>query len=102
MGVDFLVNVALDRERRVAGVFCGHPEHAHAAGMDFVEAESLVELDGYADFVITSGGGDPLDATFYQAIKGISAASAVVRPGGVILLCASLSEGIGSASFEKL
>ena len=25
-----------------------------------------------------------------------------MKPGGVILLCASLSEGVGSASFEKL
>jgi nickel-dependent lactate racemase len=45
---------------------------------------------------------DPLDATFYQAIKGISTAAGIVRPGGAILLCASLSEGIGSTSFEKL
>ncbi|MFP8878187.1 MAG: nickel-dependent lactate racemase [Myxococcota bacterium] len=102
VGVDFLVNVALDRERRVAGVFCGHPEIAHLAGIEFVESESHVALDDYADFVIASAGGHPLDASFYQAIKGISAASAIVRPGGVILLCASLSEGIGSPSFEKL
>jgi nickel-dependent lactate racemase len=70
--------------------------------MRFVERESLVSLDEPADLVIVSGGGDPLDATFYQAIKGIATASAIVRPGGFILLCASLSEGIGSASFEKL
>jgi nickel-dependent lactate racemase len=101
-GADFLVNVALDRERRIAGIFCGDPEVAHAEGMRFVERESLVSLDEPADLVIVSGGGDPLDATFYQAIKGIATASAIVRPGGFILLCASLSEGIGSASFEKL
>jgi nickel-dependent lactate racemase len=52
--------------------------------------------------VIASAGGDPLDATFYQAIKGISAASALVRPGGHILLCASLAEGVGSPSFEAI
>ena len=52
--------------------------------------------------MIASGGGDPLDATFYQAIKGISAAAAIVKPGGSILLCAQLAEGLGSASFEKL
>jgi len=102
VGVDFLVNVALDRHRNIAGVFCGHPEAAHAEGMAFVADESLVSLDEPADLVIASGGGAPLDSTFYQAIKGISAASAVVKPGGAILLCASLSEGIGSASFEKL
>jgi nickel-dependent lactate racemase len=102
VGVDFLVNVALDRERRIAGVFCGDVEQAHADGMRFVEQESLVSLEKPADLVITSAGGDPLDATFYQAIKGISAASCVVRPGGVILLCAALTEGIGSASFQRL
>jgi nickel-dependent lactate racemase len=102
VGVHFLVNVALDRERRVAGVFCGDIEQAHAEGMRFVADEALVSLDAPADLVITSAGGDPLDATFYQAIKGISAASGVVRPGGVILLCAALKEGVGSASFERL
>ena len=102
LGADFLVNVALDRERRVAGVFCGDPEAAHAEGMDFVESESLVSLDEPADLVITSAGGAPLDATFYQSIKGISTASGIVRPGGAILLCAALTEGVGSASFEKV
>ena len=102
VGAHFLVNVALDRERRLAAVFAGDVEVAHARGMDFVERESGVAIDGFADVVITSGGGDPLDATFYQSIKGISTASGIVRPGGVILLCASLSEGVGSASFEKL
>ncbi|HEY8155927.1 MAG TPA: nickel-dependent lactate racemase [Myxococcota bacterium] len=102
VGVHFLVNVALDRERRIAGVFCGDVEQAHAEGMAFVEAESLVSLDAPADLVIASAGGDPLDATFYQAIKGISAASGVVRTGGVILLCAALGEGVGSPSFEAL
>jgi len=102
VGADFLVNVALDRHRNVAGVFCGHPERAHEEGMEFVAEESRVRLSEPADLVITSGGGAPLDATFYQAIKGIAAASAIVEQGGAILLCAALSEGVGSASFEKL
>lgn len=102
VGVDFLVNVALDRNRAIAGVFCGDPEAAHAEGMAFVADESQVSLDAPADLVITSGGGAPLDTTFYQAIKGISTASSIVAPGGAILLCAALTEGIGSASFEKL
>jgi nickel-dependent lactate racemase len=99
--VHFMVNVALDRRRRVVGVFCGDLEAAHAEGVSFVEAESHVALDDFADLVVVSGGGDPLDATFYQAIKGIVAGAAIVRPGGAILLAASLSEGIGSQSFEK-
>jgi nickel-dependent lactate racemase len=101
-GVDFIANVALDRQRRVSGVFCGDAAEAHARAMRFVEAECRVDLEEPADLVITSGGGYPLDATFYQAIKGVAAAAAVVRPGGAILLCAALSDGVGSPSFEKL
>lgn len=101
-GVDFIANVALDRQRRVSGIFCGDASEAHAQAMHFVEAECRVDLEEPADLVITSGGGYPLDATFYQAIKGVAAAAGVVRPGGTILLCAALSDGVGSPSFEKL
>ena len=101
-GVDFIANAAIDRERRAAGFFCGDLEAAHAAGMRFVEKESTVDLDQPADLVIVSGGGHPLDRTFYQAIKGIVAGASIVKPGGAILLSAALSEGIGSASFEEL
>jgi nickel-dependent lactate racemase len=101
-GVDFIANVALDRARRVSGVWCGDVREAHAAAMAFVEDECRADVAEPADLVIASGGGDPLDATFYQSIKGVAAAAGIVRPGGAILLCASLSEGIGSPSFEKL
>jgi len=101
-GVDFIVNVALDRERRIAGLFCGDLEVAFQAGVELVEREALASVSEPADVVLVSGGGDPLDATFYQAIKGIVAANAIVRRGGVILLCASLSEGVGSPSFEQI
>lgn len=101
-GADFLVNVALDRERRISGVFCGDPERAHAQGMAFVAEEARADLAAPADCVIVSAGGHPLDASFYQAIKGVATAASIVRPGGAILLCAALSEGIGSPSFEKL
>ncbi len=101
VGVHFAVNVALDRERRVAGIFCGDVEASHEDAMRFVEDESLVSLPEPADLVVTSGGGAPLDATFYQAIKGIATAQGIVRPGGTILLCAALDGGVGSASFEK-
>ena len=101
VGVHFAVNVALDRERRVAGVFAGCVEASHAEAMAFVESESLVSLPEPADLVVVSAGGAPLDRTFYQSIKGIATALGIVRPGGIVLLLAELSEGIGSASFEK-
>ena len=102
VGVHFCVNVALDRERRIAAIHCGDVERSHERAMAFARAESLVSLDEPADLVVTSGGGDPLDATFYQSIKGVSTASGIVKQGGAILLCAALGEGLGSPSFEAL
>jgi nickel-dependent lactate racemase len=54
------------------------------------------------DIVVTSGAGYPLDTTFYQAIKGMTGALPIVKPGGTIIIAASLTEGIGSPQFQQL
>jgi nickel-dependent lactate racemase len=60
------------------------------------------ELDEPVDAAITSAAGYPLDLTFYQAIKGITAAAKIVKPGGKILLIAACSEGTGSPDFADM
>jgi nickel-dependent lactate racemase len=62
----------------------------------------LETLDEPADAVITTSAGYPLDLTFYQAIKGITAASHIVKPGGKILLLAECAEGVGGAEFARM
>jgi lactate racemase len=100
--VDFLVDVSIDRQRRLTGVFSGDIMAAHAAGVRAVEHEVRVDLDAPADVVITSAGGYPLDQTYYQSIKGLTGALNIVRRGGTIILAAALSEGIGSEDFQEL
>jgi lactate racemase len=102
VGVDFMVDVSVDRGRRLTGLFAGDIEAAHRAGMDAVEREVHVNLDAAADVVVTSAGGYPLDATFYQAIKGLTGALNIVRRGGTIILAAAISEGLGSQDFQEL
>lgn len=99
---DFLVDVALDRDRRIAGVFAGHPEEAHRRGVEFVSRVMLETLEEPVDAVITTSAGYPLDLTFYQAIKGITAASHIVRKGGRILLVAACEEGAGGPEFRRM
>jgi nickel-dependent lactate racemase len=62
----------------------------------------LETLDRQVDAVITTSAGYPLDLTFYQAIKGITAAAHVVRPGGKILLVAACEEGAGAPEFREM
>jgi nickel-dependent lactate racemase len=100
--VDFVCDVAIDRSRRLTGVFAGDLERAHAAGMRAVEQHVRADLDRPADIVITSAGGFPLDDTYYQSIKGLVAALNIVRRGGTIILAAAIGEGIGSAEFQRL
>ncbi|HEX4286913.1 MAG TPA: nickel-dependent lactate racemase [Terracidiphilus sp.] len=99
---DFIVDVALTQERKIAGVFAGDPVKAHSAGVEFVRRACLEEIDEPADVVITSAAGFPLDLTFYQSVKGITAATHLAKPGGRILLVAACSEGIGSTEFAGM
>jgi len=101
-GHHFMVDVTLTRDRQIAGVFAGEPVQAHRAGMDFVSKVMLEQLPTPVDGVITSCAGYPLDLTFYQAIKGITAAQHIVKPGGRILLIAECKEGPGAREFCEL
>ncbi len=96
---DFILDVTLTQERRISGVFAGDPVNAHAEGMEFVETTCLERLEEPVDVVITSAAGYPLDLTFYQTIKGITAAQHILKPGGRILIVSECAEGVGSREF---
>jgi lactate racemase len=102
---DFLVDVALTRRMgplEIAGVFAGEPVEAHRQGVKFVKQVMLETLEEPVDAAVTSAAGYPLDLTFYQAIKGITAAAHIVKPGGRILLLAECAEGSGGHEFSRL
>ena len=101
-GMDFIVNVAIDYQRRLVGVFAGDMVEAHLAGIKFVEDHALVAIPEPVDIVLTNSSGYPLDATFYQAIKGYVGAMEIVKEGGSIIMVAQLSEGIGGEEFTDL
>jgi len=105
VGVDFLFNVAITRNRRVAGIYCGELEAAHLAGCrDVAEWTSAdVGPDGVRfDLVITNGGGYPLDATFYQTVKGMCTALPALGPQSSLLIVSECSEQLGSQAFTEL
>ena len=87
------------RKDKVSGVFAGHYKHAHLAGCDLVYRHSAVPVDGLMDLVITSGGGSPLDATFYQISKALICAKNILRRGGTIVVACGCPEGLGSIEF---
>ena len=101
-GHDFIVNVALDEKHRVTGIFAGDPLQAHAEGIGFVRSAVRATVPQPADIVITTSAGYPLDLTYYQAVKGMTAALPVVREGGMLILAAECAEGLGSREFTAM
>lgn len=93
---EFMVNVALNSAGEITAVFSGELFAAHRIGCNFVRDQSMVHIDSAADIVITSNSGYPLDQNLYQAVKGLSAAAAITRPGGSIIMAAACSDGIPS------
>jgi lactate racemase len=96
---DFILDVTLTRDRQISGVFAGDPVVAHAAGVRFVQEFCLEHLDEPSDLVITSSAGFPLDLTYYQSVKAVTAAQHLIKEGGRILVVAECAEGVGSTEF---
>ena len=94
----FICNVVLNGEKEIIHAVAGNPVDAHKAGTDFLS--SLCKAVGKeADIVISTNGGYPLDQNVYQAVKGMTAAEAVVKKGGVIIMLAKSGDGIGGDHF---
>lgn len=96
--LSFIVNVVLNSEKEVIYAVAGDVEQAHKKGTDFLSSlcgASPIE----ADVVITTNGGYPLDQNIYQAVKGMTAAEATAKRGGVIIMLASSSDGTGGDHF---
>jgi nickel-dependent lactate racemase len=99
---DFILDVTLTQDRQISGIFAGDPVKAHAGGVEFLVAHCLEKLEEPVDAAITSAAGYPLDLTFYQATKGITAAQHIVKPGGRILVVGECAEGVGSPEFARM
>lgn len=97
-GLKFILNVVLDEDKKIIGSFAGNLETAHKTGCDFVESLSQVaKID--CDIAISTNGGYPLDQNIYQAVKGMTAAEATNKEGGVIVMVAGARDGHGGDGF---
>lgn len=96
--LQFIVNVVLNSEKKVIYAVAGDLETAHKKGTDFL-ANKCGAKAVFSDIVISTNGGYPLDQNVYQAVKGMTAAEATVKQGGVIIMIASSSDGIGGEHF---
>lgn len=97
-GPSFLLNVTLNEERAITGVFAGDLLAAHRAGCEFVRASAMQKVKTPFDVVVTTNSGYPLDLNLYQGVKGMSAGARILAEGGTLILAAECREGVPSGS----
>jgi nickel-dependent lactate racemase len=90
----FLLNVTLNKDKQITGVFAGDLNEAHTSGCAFVRQTAMQRVPQAFDIVITTNSGYPLDLNLYQTVKGMCAAAQVVKPGGTIIAASECSDGI--------
>jgi lactate racemase len=96
----FILNVVIDKDKKVIHAVAGHSKLAHEEGCKFVTDLSRVK-PVEAEIAISTNGGYPLDQNIYQAVKGMTAAEATCREGGVIIMVAACNDGHGGRSFYE-
>lgn len=93
-GVHFAVDVTLNRDQQITGVFAGDLLAEHSLACAAVKRAAMQAVDEPFDVVLTTNSGFPLDQNLYQAVKGMSAAAKVVKPGGTIVCAAECRDGL--------
>lgn len=101
-GCDFILNVVIDAKRQPLHFVAGDMIAAFESGVAYVRSIVRDTVPEPVDVVVTTAAGYPLDATFYQCIKGMTGALPIVKEGGTIILAGRISEGIGSPEFTSL
>ena len=94
----FILNVVINKDRKIVKAFSGLHNKAHTEGCRFLSVKASVKAQ-MAEIVITTNSGYPMDQNIYQAVKGMTAAEATCRKGGVIIAVSECRDGHGSASF---
>lgn len=96
----FICNVVINSDKEVIHAVAGDCDLAHRAGREFLASKCKVDSVP-SDIAITTNGGYPLDQNIYQAVKGMTAAEATVKKGGVIIMMAKSNDGHGAPEFYK-
>ena len=98
---DFSIDVTINKDHGITSAYAGNMFDVHKAACRFAKSTAMQKVDNPFDLVITTNSGYPLDMNLYQTVKGISAASQIVRDGGGIICASECSDGIPEHGLYK-
>ena len=92
--VDFAIDVTLNRDQQITAAFAGDILAEHRRACAYARNTAMREVPAPFDVVLTTNSGYPLDQNLYQAVKGMSAAAKIIKPGGTIICAAECRDGL--------
>lgn len=101
-GCDMIVNVTLDSNYRLTGIFAGDLENAHLASVDKLRSYAAIPVEKKYDIVIGHTG--YVGVNHYQAAKGALTSLPLLKKNGICLLaaCHTDSDPIGGANYKRM
>ncbi len=101
-GVDFIVNVTINTDKKITGIFSGELEEAHHAAIEHLSSFTKIELDHLYDVIITQAG--PVGINHYQATKAAVEAARIVTPTGSIVITGHFDDidPIGDRNYKDM
>jgi len=95
VGVDFTINVCIDKNHEITQIAAGDLELAHKRLVDYQKKNIFKEIQEPFDIVVCGNGGYPLDLNLYQAVKSMAIGEMGVKRGGTIISVNECIEGVG-------
>lgn len=92
VGLSFIINLVLNLDNEIVGVFSGDFVEAHREGVKLAQKAYGVEIPNKADVVVVSS--YPCDLDYWQAEKGLISAYFAVNENGYIVFVAPCPEGL--------
>ena len=92
VGLNFILNVVLDRKNNIVKAVCGDPIKAHREGVKYAKPIYERNIPELADIVITNA--YPADLDYWQGIKPLLLAQKGIKENGTIILLGDFPEGI--------
>lgn len=91
-GLRYIANLVSDKDKKIAGCFCGDPVAAHRAGCKLSYELNAALLPRRASIVLTDA--YPADRDFWQSAKGFYSGTMAVKDGGSLIVVAPNPEGV--------
>jgi len=102
-GVDFSLNVTLNKDLQLTGVFAGQLVEANLAAFHFIKDYVAIPIRQEYDLVLTHGG--YVGQNHYQTAKAAVSALPAVKEGGIIVIVANNRDAfdpVGSSEYRTL